>query len=212
MKLSLLLLLGIIITSGCAQTSRNSRSISLFDGKTFNGWEGETQTIWKIREGAIVGGSLAAKTPHNEFIKTTRPYTNFVLELKFKLVGTEGFVNGGVQFRSIKSTKPAYEMIGYQADMGEGWWGCLYDESRRDKVLQRPDPVAVDKVLHRQEWNDYRVRCEGNRIQIWLNGLMTVDYLEPDPTIAGSGLLGLQVHGGGQTEAWYKDIRITPLP
>jgi hypothetical protein len=211
MKLALFPFLVLLLFSGCAHHS-SSHPISLFDGKTFNGWEGDTQSTWKIRDGAIVGGNLAIKNPHNEFIKTTRSFTNFVLELKFKLVGTEGFVNGGVQFRSIKSTKPAYEMSGYQADMGDGWWGCLYDESRRDKVLQKPDPAAVDKVLHRQDWNDYKVRCEGNHIEVWLNGYKTVNYIETEQGIAGSGLLGLQVHGGGQTEAWYKDIQLTPLP
>jgi hypothetical protein len=211
MKLALIPFIILLLLSGCAHRS-SSHAISLFDGKTFNGWEGDTQSTWKIRDGAIVGGNLATKVPHNEFIKTARSFTNFVLELKFKLVGTEGFVNGGVQFRSIKSTKPAYEMIGYQADMGDGWWGCLYDESRRDKVLQKPDPAVVEKILHRQDWNDYKIRCEGNHIEIWLNGFKTVDYTETERGIAGSGLLGLQVHGGGQTEAWYKDIRLTPLP
>jgi hypothetical protein len=35
-----------------------------------------------------------------------------------------------------------------------------------------------------------------------------VDYTEPDPKIPRDGLIGLQVHGGGKVETWYKDITI----
>src|ERR1051326_3942375 len=109
-------------------------AVSLFDGKTFAGWEGDTNKTWRIEDGALVGGSLKAKVPHNEFICTTRQFTNFILRVKFKLTGTNGFINGGVQFRSQRVPKH-FEVSGYQADMGDGWWGCLYDESRRNKVL-----------------------------------------------------------------------------
>jgi len=47
----------------------------------------------------IVGGSLNGN-PRNEFLATRASYKNFRLRLDYKLVGTEGFVNGGVQFRS----------------------------------------------------------------------------------------------------------------
>jgi len=63
-----------------------------------------------------------------------------VLRLKFKLVGTEGFVNGGVQVRSKHVKNPPFELSGYQADMGDPeWWGCIYDESRRNKVVAKSD-------------------------------------------------------------------------
>jgi hypothetical protein len=66
----------------------------LFDGQSFNGWEGETNRVWRIRDGAIVGGSLNGN-PRNEFLATRRSYRNFRLRLEYRLVGTEGFVNGG---------------------------------------------------------------------------------------------------------------------
>ena len=63
------------------------KPVRIFDGKTFNGWEGDTNRTFRIEEAAIVGGSLKAKVLRNEFLCTTRPYTNFVLQLKFKLLG-----------------------------------------------------------------------------------------------------------------------------
>jgi len=189
-----------------------AKRVHLFDGKTFKGWQGDTLHTWRIQEGALVGGSLTQKVPHNEFISTTRSYTNYVLKLKFKLTGNEGFVNGGVQFHSKRISNPPYEMVGYQADIGEGFWASLYDESRRDKLLAIADPAKVKQLLRPNEWNDYEIRSEGRRIRILLNGEQTVDYTEEDLTIPQSGLIAFQVHGGGKTEVFYKDIILEELP
>jgi hypothetical protein len=188
----------------------HAEPVSLFDGKTFAGWEGETTKTWRIEDGALVGGSLAEKVPHNEFLATTKQYANFELRLKFKLTGSEGMINGGVQFRSQRIADH-FEMIGYQADLGEGYYGSLYDESRRKKVLAAADKEALAKVLKLNEWNDYRIRCEGRHIQLWINGVQTVDYTEPDETIVQSGFIAVQIHGGGIAEARYKDLVIEEL-
>lgn len=186
----------------------------LFDGKTFEGWEGDTARTWRIVDGAFVGGSLTEKVPHNEFLATKKKYHNFELTLKFKLLGSEGFVNGGVQFRSAHAEKPEYEMVGYQADIGDpDMWGSLYDESRRKKFMAKSDMEKLGPLLKKGDWNEYRIRCEGARIQIWVNGQQTVDYTEEDAAIAATdGHIAVQVHGNGKTEAWYKDIVITELP
>ncbi|WP_128543566.1 3-keto-disaccharide hydrolase [Larkinella soli] len=189
-----------------------AKPVSLFDGKTFRGWEGDTARTWKIENGALVGGSLEEKVPHNEFLTTRQAYGNFDLKLEFKLEGTEGFINAGVQFRSQRATDPAYEMVGYQADLGKGYWGCLYDESRRNKVLVHADSMMVQKILKPQQWNQYQVRAEGPRIRIWLNGKQTVDYSEPDASIPQTGLIGLQIHGGGKAKISYRNLTIDALP
>src|SRR3989449_10130589 len=80
----------------------------LFDGKSFAGWEGETNSVWRIRDGVIVGGSLNGN-PHNEFLATLKRYANFHLRLEYKLVGAEGFVNGGGQFCSKRISNPPNE-------------------------------------------------------------------------------------------------------
>lgn len=185
---------------------------SLFDGKSFAGWEGDTNHTWRIVDGAFVGGSLERNIPQNEFLATHQSYTNFILKLKFKLVGTEGFVNAGVQLRSVRVDDPPNEMRGYQADIGEGWWGALYDESRRNTVLVKPDPAAVQKTLKPGDWNHYEIRCEGRRIRTSINGVPMIDYTEPDATIPQHGLIGLQIHGGAKAEVSYKDISLEQLP
>jgi hypothetical protein len=104
-------------------------------------------------------------------------------------------------------------MVGYQADIGDpSWWGCIYDESRRNKMLAKSDMEPLNKVLKRDDWNDYEIRCEGRRIRLAINGLQTVDYSEADETLPQFGLIGLQIHGGAVAEVSYKDITIEVLP
>lgn len=183
----------------------------LFNGKTFKGWEGDTLSTWHIEKGAIVGGSLKNVVPNNDFLCTDRSYSNFVLKLKIKLTGSEGFINSGIQFRSERLIDPQYEMSGYQADWGEGYWASLYDESRRNKTLMAPDSVQVMKWIKIDEWNDYEIRAEDRRIRLYINGHQTVDYIETDLGIPQSGLIGLQIHGGGKAVVSFKEISIEEL-
>ncbi|MFC1597791.1 DUF1080 domain-containing protein, partial [Planctomycetota bacterium] len=181
------------------------------DGKTFKGWEGNLD-VFRIEDGAIVGGSLKERVARNEFLCTAKEYGDFELRLKFKLLGKGA--NAGVQIRSRrapKDSKQPHEMIGYQPDLGEGWWGCLYDESRRRRVLAGPPKEERSKIVQPNDWNEYVIRCEGPRIRLSINGHQTVDYTEPDEAIPQTGLIGVQIHGGAPSEAWYKQIRIREL-
>jgi hypothetical protein len=182
---------------------------ALFDGKSFEGWEGDP-TWFRIEDGAVVAGTLQRDVPTNMFLCTEREFQDFELRLKVKLLGDPEYANAGIQIRSRRIPNH-HEMIGYQADMGQKYWGCLYDESRRNKVLAGPDPVQLARMLMPSDWNDYVIRCKGKRIQLWINGFQTVDYLEQDDSIEQSGIIGLQVHAGRPAEVWYKDIRIKPL-
>jgi hypothetical protein len=189
------------------------RAVALFDGKTFSGWEGDTNKTWRIEQGQIIGGSMEANVPRNEFLCTTRPFTNFVLRLKFKLTGKSGFINAGIQFRSRRVQNPPNEMAGYQADIGDPeYWGSLYDEGIRNKTMAPVDMKAVDKILKRNDWNDYVLRAEGRRVQLWLNGLQTVDFTEPDEQRVQWGVIGLQIHGGAVAEVRYKDLMLEEFP
>lgn len=183
----------------------------LFDGKTFNGWEGDTDSVWRIEEEALVAGSLQKKQEKNNFLATKKEFTNFELRLKWKLEGTDGFVNGGVQFRS-KRIPNNFEVIGYQADLGAGFDGALYDESRRNKVLMKPTADVLSKAIKPLgEWNEYRIQAEGKHIQMWLNGVQTVDYTETEPGIEETGMIAVQIHGNATSIVRYKDIFIREL-
>ena len=188
-----------------------SKEVSLFDGLTFNGWEGDTLNTWRIEDNMIIGGSLIKNVPENNFLCTRRSYSNFILKFKIKLVGHEGFINAGLQFRSVRATNPSNEMIGYQADWGKDYWASLYDESRRNKTLASPDSAKVLTWIKQNDWNDYVILANNNRIRLFINGHKSVDYLESDPSIPLSGLIGLQIHGGGKAEVYFKELYIKEL-
>lgn len=183
-------------------------SLPLFDGESIAGWEGNAYWF-RIEGDAIVAGRLDEKIPHNEFLCTTLNYDDFELRLEAKIVGPGQ--NAGIQFRS-KRVPGSTEVSGYQADIGSAGdrlvWGALYDESRRNKMLVEPDPELVRRLLKKDDWNQFRVICRGARIQIYLNGEKTVDYTETDPSIPRYGVIGLQIHGGQPSEAWYRNLRI----
>lgn len=184
----------------------------IFDGKTLKGWVGK-KGVFRVEDKAIVAGNLKTKIPNNEFLCTKMKYSNFELRLQAKLIG-EG-KNAGIQFRS-KRIPNHHEVIGYQADIGvsgkdHSIWGALYDESRRRKFLAEGDQEKLRKAVKPSGWNDFVIRCEGPRVQIWVNKVQTVDYTEKDIDIAASGLIGLQIHSGPPAEAWYRNIRIREL-
>jgi len=198
---------GAVCVQGAEKPGPPKGFVPIFDGKTFRGWEGNFKAF-RIEDGAIVAGTLKGPIPRNEYLCTTQSYTNFELRLKFKVLGKGA--NAGVQFRSERVPK-SNEMIGYQADLGETWWGCLYDE-RRHKLLTGPPEAQRNKIIRQNDWNEYVIRAQGRRVRLWINGQQTVDYTEPDGSIPQVGVFGLQVHQGGPMEAWYKDLVLRELP
>ncbi|MFN5916328.1 MAG: family 16 glycoside hydrolase, partial [Planctomycetota bacterium] len=59
--------------------------------------------------------------------------------------------------------------------------------------------------------NHYRIRAQGDHIQLWLNGIQTVDYKETDPGIPQKGIIAVQIHGGATAIARYRKLIIKEL-
>jgi len=205
----------------------------LFNETDFTGWEGNLE-FFRLEDGAIVAGRLTERVPQNEFLCTTKEYGDFELRLEVK--GSQVDVNGGVQIRS-KRIPDHHEVSGYQVDTGtigantfrrmsppgaaekahvgtDGQsiiWGSLYDESRRNRFLAIADQIELKKALNPDGWNQFVIRCEGDRIQVWINDAKTVDYVETNPEIADSGIIGVQIHSGPAVEVSYRNIFIREL-
>ena len=196
-----------------ADHHEKGEGVSLFDGKTLKGWnvnKGE-EKHWRVKDGVIEGGSLTEHVPHNTFVVSEKSYQNFELNLKFKITPVKGGINSGIQIRSMRVPNH-HEMIGYQADAAKNYWGKIYDESRRRKVISKVlDPEALAKAVKPAGWNHYRILCEGPRIRIWLNEVACADYTEKDPKIPLDGHIGLQVHGGGTLTVQFKEITVKEL-
>ncbi len=195
-------------------TALHAEPVSIFDGKTLDGWDFDPK-IWRVEDGMITGGSTTEKIKENHFICTKKNYQNFELKLKIKVSGDPktGLINSGIQIRSLRVPGGAH-MCGYQVDCGAGWFGKIYDEFRRNKVIWAPTPeqqTALDKAIDVFGWNEYRIRAEGTRIQTWINGVLCIDYTETDPNVALDGLVGPQVHSGGVCLVQVKDVTIEEL-
>jgi len=183
--------------------------VPLFNGIDLTGWSGDL-AVWKVDAGQLVGSS-ATGLAKNDFLATDASFDDFVLKFAFRL--KDGSGNSGMQFRSERAGPPmAHEMIGYQADIGEKYWGCLYDESRRNKVLAQVPPTTIGRI-DPSGWNSYMIRAFGPRINLYLNGMMTANYLEEDASIPTSGRIATQVHSGkGPFEIRYRDILVQHVP
>lgn len=176
----------------------------IFDGRSLEGWEGNAD-LWQVEDGMIVGKSPGIK--RNEFLATRQRFQDFELRLQFRLHDGKG--NSGIQFRSRRAEEGS-GVIGYQADIGERYWGCLYDEERRRKVLQQA-PAELEQRLQKGDWNDYVIRAQGDQITLKVNGVKTVSYREEDPSIAREGIIALQIHSGPAMRIDFRNIRLREL-
>ena len=100
---------------------------------------------------------------------------------------------------------------GYQADIGAGHSGCLYDESRRKRFLARGTDEQIKRLEQAGDWNRYEIRAEGQRVEITLNGEKTVSYTETDPNVVADGLIALQIHGNCKAEIAFRNLKIEEL-
>jgi hypothetical protein len=189
----------------CAVSLAQDNYKPLFNEKNLDEWNIDTPGLWEVRGGSIVGTSPGLK--YNDFLRTKKHYSDFILRLWFRMKDGEG--NSGIQFRSRPVTG-SHEVSGYQADIGQTYWGCLYDESRRKRVLVAPAPHLLAS-LDKAGWNEYVITARGKHITLDLNGIRTVDYREPDEGIDMTGFIALQIHSGPPMQIEFKNLRILDL-
>lgn len=196
--------------------------VSLFDGKTLEGWEGK-EGYWSVKDGAITG-TTTAENPlsQNTFlIWRGGKVGDFELKLKFKIVGG----NSGIQYRSEE--RDDFVVAGYQADIEDGTKhiGILYEERGRGILAQRGQKVVIaadgtkevvgktasdDEILgsiKEHDWNDYSVTVKGNHLVQKINGHVTVDVTDnQSDKAAKEGILALQLHQGPPMVVQFKDV------
>ncbi|HEX4132726.1 MAG TPA: DUF1080 domain-containing protein [Pirellulales bacterium] len=222
---SSLILFAVSGAAFAAERSADSEGfVSLFDGRTLDGWvQRGGQAKYEVVDGAIEGTTVP-KTP-NSFLCTDRDYANFILELEFKV---DDGLNSGIQVRSQCFDEPktldwngkqikiaAGRVHGYQVEIDtndRAWSGGIYDEGRRGWLNDLKDNDAARKAFKHNEWNKYRIECNGDSIKTWINDVAAAD-LKDDMT--PSGFIALQVHGTKSEtplHVWWRNIRIKTLP
>ncbi len=176
----------------------------LFDGETLNGWSIKSGVAtYRVEDGAIVG-KTAAGSP-NTFLCTDDTFADF--ELTFEVFLDDRGLNSGVQIRSkLKGEKHGGRIYGPQVEIehGPGQSGYIYGEAAGG--WQSPEPKSKDKAVKshnhfkNDDWNQYRVRAVGRKIETWINGQKVADleYDQKRYDDNPEGVIGLQVHGVGK--------------
>lgn len=200
--------------------------VSLFDGKTLDGWEQHSgKAEYRVEGGAIVGKTVA--NTDNSFLCTKKKYGDFALEFEFKV---DPKMNSGVQFRSefySKETEaeingkkrkfPADRVYGYQYEIdpsARAYTAGVYDEARRGWLADLKGNEAAQKAFKQGEWNKGRIECRGESIKTWINGVAAADFKDG---MTREGIIGLQVHGIGKNverageEVSWRNLRIKQL-
>ena len=174
---------------------------SLFDGKSLKGWNAE-KGYWEVKDGAIVGDKKG-NTPHHHYLFSERDYSDFEMHVDVKMTGYNSGVCVRIQPKSFD------DVPGYQVDMGDGFWGCLWDEHHRQKKIFDYPQELQNALVKKEDWNHYYFRMVGTHVTIYLNGVKTAEG--EDPGGFPSGPLGFQLCHGGNTVASFKNIYVKPL-
>ncbi len=188
--------------------------ISLFDGKTLDGWTPKQGTmIFDVQDGAIVG--TCSKSP-STFLSTDKEYTNFIFtcEVKWEVDG-----NSGIQVRSrIRKQKNMDVVFGPQVELedlakkGRGWSGGIYGQACGGWLypLKSPAHKPLKNIIDRSGWNRVTVKVEGKVFKTWINGLPAANWVDEKNDFP-KGFIGLQVHGGKQGIIHWKNLKIKEL-
>lgn len=211
--------------------------VSLFDGKTLDGWEG-LPGLWSVKDGAIDGSEKKETSKQTDLILTDSKehpdkYQNFELHLKYRLMTPNG--NSGIQFRSKIDDPKTLHVGGYQADIDDAgrYTGSIYDERgvaggrntmsnlgdkttwdsdnkrHAEKLSESPADLKKAIHLHGDEWNDVVLTVNGNHVVYSINGHVTTEMTDQSPkAVLTGGVLAFQMHQGFTMEIQFKDIKI----
>ena len=197
--------------------------VSLFDGKTLDGWKiaAHGKAKYEVKDGTIHG--LTVEGSPNSFLASDKEFGDFELEFEVKV---HDALNSGVQVRSREKnaadveaeaartgTKPQGEgglgrFHGPQVEIesSPGQAGYIYGEATQYGWLspEPKDEKHSHDFMKNGEWNKFRIVAKGARIQTWINDHQISDLTHDDIyKTHPKGHIGLQVHGIGAGEGPY---------
>ena len=178
------------------------KTVKLFNGKNLDGWKVFGTEKWYVDNGHLVCESGPDKK--YGYLLTDDDYKNFDLSLQFK---QESNGNSGVFFRSsVEGTK----VSGWQVEVAPPNHdsGGVYESYGRGWLKQIPD--EEEGHLKEGEWNNLRIRVDGDHVQTWLNGHAMVDF-QDEKIGEGEGGIALQIHDGGGIKVRWRKIMLTQL-
>ena len=190
--------------------------IPLFDGESLDGWKpNEHADTFKVVDGQIV---VHGERTHLFYVGPVHnaDFKNFELSAD---VMTRPGANSGIYFHTAfqPSGWPAAGFEVQVANTHEGANG--YKERKKTGSLYAVRNV-YKQLVNDNEWFRMNILVRGKQVQIRLNDMLVVDYVEPDPPfradlnfqrVINHGTFALQGHDPGST-TYFKNIRVRPLP
>jgi hypothetical protein len=191
-----------LLTAGEPAAAPAGGWIPLLNGKDLTGWKGDP-ALWTVEDGVLVGKCEGLKK--SSYLVSEASFSDFEMEFDIKLTGTNA--NSGVQYRSHIDPKKV-DPVGYQADIGQVYWGSIYVTDERFGLLAGAKEEVWKKALKPDDWNRYTIRAEGDRHVLTINGVTTVEATDGKHK---DGILALQLHVGAKMEARFRNMRIRRL-
>ena len=190
--------------------------ISLFDDKSLDGWKpNEHADTFKVVDGQIVAHG---DRTHLFYVGPVRnaDFKNFELSAD---VMTRPGANSGIYFHT------AYQPSGWPAAGFEVQVANTHEGANGYKERKKTGSLYAVRNVYKQlvndnEWFRMNILVRGKQVQIRLNNMLVVDYVEPDPPfradlnfqrVINHGTFALQGHDPGST-TYFKNIRVRPLP
>jgi hypothetical protein len=187
--------------------------IQMFDGKSLAGWKpskNSPEGTYKVEDGVL---QIRGGQGHLFFVGADgkASFKNFEFTAKVK---TYKGANSGIYFHT------AYQDGGWPAAGYECQVNATHGDKKKTGGLYAVKDVMDTPAAPDNEWFDYRIRVEGKRIQIWINGKQTVDFTEPADWTPpkgmpgrklGAGTFAIQAHDPG-CKVDYKDLKVEVLP
>lgn len=185
---------------------------AIFDGKSLAGWKASADDKGSFR---VVDGVLEVRggRGHLFYVGTDgkAEFRNFELTAQ---VRTHPKGNSGIYFHT-RYQESGWPAAGYEAQVN-----ASHQDRRKTGGLYAVADVMDKPPAPDGEWFEYRIRVEGKRIRVWINGKATTDFTEPegwkppagmDGRRLGAGTFALQAHDPG-CKIDYRDIRVRRLP
>ena len=198
-----------LLLAAMPATAEDAGSVSLFDGKTLDGWtQHNGLATYVVEDGVIVGRT--AKSSPNSFLCSDRAYCDFELLVDVKV---DPGLNSGIQVRSRSSkdyNKGRVHGPQVEIETAPGESGYIYGEATGRGWLS-PNQDKKDAYKNDQ-WNTFRILAVGPRIQTFINDVPVEDLT--DEASSQCGFIGLQVHGVGDRgpfEVRWRNIKIKDL-